>query len=71
MTLKTFVVLYRIESIMCPLDEPFSFMCSAENVDHAEEQCLNACPDCEIVWVVETEYPSIAREDWCSWGESK
>jgi hypothetical protein len=73
MTLKTFVVLYRVESIMCPMDEPFSFMCSAENVDHAEEQFLNAYPEqnINIVWVSQTEYPDAARDDWYTLGESR
>lgn len=50
MNLSNYVVLYRIKSIMCELDEPFGFQCYAENTDHAEEQCLNAYPDSEIVW---------------------
>ena len=29
------------------------FNCMAENGDHAEEQCLDAYPDCEIVWINE------------------
>jgi hypothetical protein len=51
--MKNYVVLYRIESIMCALDEPFGFQCHAEDSDHAEEQCLNAYPDCDVVWVWE------------------
>lgn len=51
--MKEFVVLYRVESIMTALDSPFGFVCWAEDVDHAEEQCLNAEPDGDIVWVVE------------------
>jgi hypothetical protein len=46
-----FVVLYRIESIMSPLDPPFGFQCFAEDVDHAEEQCINSHPDGDVVWV--------------------
>lgn len=46
-----FVVLYRIESIMTALDQPLGFTCWAENTEHAEEQCLNAYPDADIVWV--------------------
>ena len=51
--MKDYFVLYRIESVMSPLDPPFGFHCQAEDTDHAEEQCLNAYPDCGIVWVVE------------------
>jgi len=49
--LKNYVVLYRIESIMTPLDEPFGFQCFAEDSNHAEDQCLNAYGDCDVVWV--------------------
>jgi len=42
--MQNFVILYRIEKIMCPTDEPFGFQC------YAEEQCINAYPDCDIVW---------------------
>jgi hypothetical protein len=50
--MKKYIVLYRIESIMSPLDAPFGFICDAENTDHAEEQCTNAYPNCDVVWVV-------------------
>lgn len=49
--MKNYVVLYRIESIMCLTDAPFGFQCYAEDTDHAEEQCQNAYPDADIVWV--------------------
>lgn len=49
--MQNYIVLYRIESIMTALDSPFGFQCWAEDVDHAEEQCLNAEPDADIVWV--------------------
>ena len=51
--MKNYVVLYRIESIMCPLDSPFGFQCFAESSDHAQEQCQNAYPDADVVWVWE------------------
>jgi hypothetical protein len=51
--MRNYTVLYRIESIMSPLDAPFGFICDAENTDHAEEQCTNAYPDCDVVWVVQ------------------
>lgn len=65
--MKTYIVLYRIESIMSPLDEPFGFACQADDTDHAEEQCINAYPDCDIVWVVETDNYADALEDY--WGD--
>ena len=53
--MQNYIVLFRIESIMCATDSPFGFQCWAEDVDHAEEQCLNAEPDADIVWVWEGE----------------
>lgn len=49
--MQNYVILYRINSIMLPLDVPFGFQCWADDVDHAEEQCLNAYPEADIVWV--------------------
>ena len=51
--MKNYVVLYRDEKIMCPLDAPFGFQCFAEDTDHAEEQCQNAYPGVDVVWVWE------------------
>lgn len=48
-TLKTYIVLYRT-AYSPPLEPPFGFRCDAEDTDHAEEQCFNAYPDCDIVW---------------------
>lgn len=62
--MKTYVVLYRIESIMSPLDEPFGFICQAEDTDHAEEQCINAYPDCAVVWIDEGEDCLLALENY-------
>ena len=49
--MNNYVVLYRVEAVMSPLDSPFGFQCWAEDAEHAEEQCLNAEPDAGIVWV--------------------
>lgn len=46
----TYIVLYRTD-YSAPMDPPFGFRCDADDTDHAEEQCLNAYPDCDIVWV--------------------
>ena len=46
-------VLYRIESVMSPCEAPFGFICHADDADHAEEQCVNAYPDCGVVWIAE------------------
>lgn len=48
--MKTYIVLYRTDYLL-PADPPFGFRCQAEDTDHAEEQCENAYPDCDIVWV--------------------
>lgn len=63
--LRHFCVLYRDDSL-APLDAPFGFLCQAENGDHAEEQCVNAYPDCDVVWIVETNNVDDARADY--WG---
>ena len=42
-----------IDSIMSYNDDPFGFSCQADDKDHAQEQCLNAYPDCDIVFVKE------------------
>lgn len=63
--MRNHVVLYRIESIMSPLDAPFGFLCQADDIDHAEEQCLNAYPDCGVVWVVKGgDYEQALSEYW-------
>lgn len=49
--LQSFIVLYRDETLSL-LDCPLGFLCQAEDGDHAEEQCRDANPDCEIVWVL-------------------
>ena len=48
--LKNFVDLYREEDTL-PADPPLGFQCDAEDGDHAQEQCENAYPGCDVVWV--------------------
>lgn len=60
----SYICLYRIESVMCPADPPFGFQCWAEDADHAEEQCLNAYPDCSVVWVWQGETMADALDDY-------
>lgn len=57
-----YTVLYREQNQYTDL--PFAFTCMADNVDHAEEQCYNAYPDCDIVWVVQTANVDAAYEDY-------
>mgnify|MGYP003658786538 CR=1 FL=1 len=33
------------------------FECQADDGDHAEEQCLNAYPDCFVLWINEGHGP--------------
>ena len=54
--MKNYVILYRIESIQTPSDAPFGFQAWAEDTEHAEEQCLDAYPDCGVVWVYQCEH---------------
>lgn len=62
--MKQFIVLYRQEEVMTPLDAPFGFSCSADDSDHAEEQCVNAYPDANIVWVWEGNSMKDALDDY-------
>lgn len=67
--MKSYIVLYRIESLMCVTGSPFAFRCFADDSDHAEEQCVNAEPDADVVWVYEGDNPDDAYSDyynvWC------
>ena len=49
--LKSWIVLYVIAEDIVPQ----VFLCQAEDMDHAEEQCLDAYPDVDIVWAEEGE----------------
>lgn len=48
--MQTYIVLYR-DADQPQTEEPLGFRCQAENGDHAEEQCANAYPEADIVWV--------------------
>lgn len=62
--MKTYIVLYRIESILAPTDPPFGFKCQAEDTDHAEEQCIDAYPDGAVVSVWEGDSLADALADY-------
>jgi len=53
--LKNHVVLYRPADAL-PLDEPLGFQCWADDGDHAEEQCLDANRDADVVWIWQGEF---------------
>lgn len=61
--MTVFHVLYREDSIPA-LAPPEAFRAEADDSDHAEEQCTNAYPGCEVLWVVETDDPDEARRKW-------
>lgn len=63
--LHPFVVLCRTESEL-PGDPPLAFDCMAESTEHAEEQCLDAYPGAEIMWVHFGDAPDKAYEEY--WG---
>lgn len=69
--MQPFTVLYRTEELL-PADPPLAFLCQADDTEHAEEQCENAYPGCDVVWTVITDDVQEAYADyWGSdyWGE--
>ena len=62
-TMEQYIVLYKT-SDMLPFDAPFGFKCWADDTEHAEEQCVNAYPECEILWVVITDDMVAAYTDY-------
>jgi len=60
--LKDYVVLFILR------DNPLmveGFLCSAEDSDHAEEQALDAYPDCDVVWIEEgTDWRGAQERYW-------
>lgn len=61
--MNKYIVLYRDDSLL-PADVPLCFSCMAEDGDHAEEQCEDAYPDCDVVWVYEGEDCNAAFDDY-------
>lgn len=53
--MQNYIVLFRDNTVNF-LAEPLGFQCFAEDVEHAEEQCENAYPGCNIVYVWSGEY---------------
>lgn len=48
--LTPWVVLFRAKGAP-PADPPSGFACLAEDEDHAAEQCLDAEPGADVVWI--------------------
>lgn len=63
--MQTYTVLYKTPDIL-PFDPPLGFICQADDTEHAEEQCLDAEPDADILWVVITDNVEVALRDY--WG---
>ena len=64
--MKPYIVLYK-DFLLLPSGLPCAFACQAKDADHAEEQCISAKPDCEVMWVTQTESVNEALADY--WGE--
>lgn len=62
--MQAFMVLYKENPDTFPADAPLGFSCMAEDGDHAEEQCENAYPGCDVVWVVQTDQIQDALDDY-------
>lgn len=64
-TLRTMIVLYRSSEAL-PADPPEGFRCRAENGEHAEEQCKNFLPDCDVLWTFAGDDMPAALADYFS-----
>ena len=62
-TMKAYVVLYANKQSIDG-EPPFSMKCWAINENAAEEQCLDAQPDAEVVWVYQGEITDHAYADF-------
>jgi hypothetical protein len=61
--MKAYIVLYREQSASV-LDRPEGFRCEAEDYDHAEEQCVNAYPGCDVFWISDYDNMEDALHDY-------
>jgi len=66
--LDRWVVLYR-DASMLPFDPPLAFSCRAEDGDHAEEQCVNACPGREVLWTHLGDAEDAFKDYWHGYEE--
>jgi hypothetical protein len=62
--MNDYLVLYRDEKFMSPVDAPFGFACQADDAEQAEGQCLNAYNDVDIVWVHQGRNMDVALSDY-------
>lgn len=61
--MENYIVLYRDESCG-PLSAPLIFKCQGDNSDHAEEQCTDAYPGCDILWIFKGDSSDEAYADY-------
>jgi hypothetical protein len=54
------------DSDLFTFDSIFGVVCDANDVDHAREQTTNTHPNCNIVWIVETDDLETALADYFS-----
>lgn len=66
-----FIVLYRNAEELSPVEPPCLFICDAGDAGHAVEQCLNAYPTAQTLWVVQTESGAAAYESYYGWFDAK
>ncbi len=59
--MRNFVALYRLPTHR-QSDPPLGFNCRAHNSDHAEAQCEESVPHCEVVLVSEGPSVSLALQ---------
>lgn len=57
------IVLYK-DCSCTAFDPPLAFACRADDGDHAEEQCVNAYPGCEVVWTHLGDADEAYRDYW-------
>jgi len=56
--MSPYIVLYKLPT-QNTFENPYAFECQADDMEHAEEQCLNAYPDAYIEWT----HPGTDLED--------
>lgn len=61
--MKKYMVLYKTRD-HSPFDKPLGFACSADDYDHAEEQCQDANKPCTVIHISEKETVDAAYEEW-------
>lgn len=61
--MKKYIVLFYENGRILGVN-PSGFHCEAENYDHAEEQCENANPDGDVVWIYDGEDLQDALDDY-------